>query len=191
MCILAAVADRWVTAKRERQTRMKKLTKQEDKARRAAAARRRRLFVWAMPMLALAAAATWWALRDDGRLRVRIGSTEFTLEVAATDEARQQGLMGRTALGEAEGMIFVYPDSRMRNFWMKNTPLPLSIAYMDEYGVINEIQDLEPLTETPVPSARPARYAIELNRGAFARAGAKPGDKVVSRQRIRWHDVLF
>lgn len=110
--------------------------------------------------------------------RVRVGRHTFSLELADTPEERRRGLMYREDLGPDEGMLFVFPDSRMRSFWMRNTPLPLSIAYIDDSGVILEIHEMEPFSEAPVPSSHPVRYALEVNAGRFTEVGVRPGDRI-------------
>ncbi|MFW5737613.1 MAG: DUF192 domain-containing protein [Spirochaetota bacterium] len=113
------------------------------------------------------------------RYTLRAGGVELEVEVADTPETRARGLMERTELGERQGMLFVFESSEPRSFWMKNTPLPLSIAYVDRELVIREIHRMEPLSLEPVPSRYPARYALELNRGAFERLGIRVGDRLV------------
>ncbi len=81
-------------------------------------------------------------------------------------------------LGENEGMFFVFPNAQIRRFWMKNTVIPLDIAYLDPDGVIVNILTMEPLDESGYLSARPAQYALETGAGWFARNGVKPGDRV-------------
>ncbi len=117
---------------------------------------------------------------DRESARVRIGSEEFTLEIARTAAARAAGLSNRQSLGASDGMLFVYGVPSDVNFWMKDTAIPLTAAYMDENGTILELYDLQPLSEDGVPSKQPVRYVIELNQGAFARAGADVGDTVES-----------
>jgi uncharacterized membrane protein (UPF0127 family) len=75
-------------------------------------------------------------------------------------------------------MVFVYPSEGRRAFWMKNTPLPLSIAFIDAQGRIVRIADMEPHDLTPVPSGRPAMYALEMPRGWFALRSVAVGDQV-------------
>ena len=113
------------------------------------------------------------------------GGVELRVEVADTPETLQRGLMERTELGEREGMLFVFASAEMRSFWMKDTPLPLSIAYIDEDLAIREIHDMEPLSLEPVPSRYPARYALELNQGAFERLGIGVGDRLVPSDALR------
>ena len=75
-------------------------------------------------------------------------------------------------------MLFVFAYAQPQSFWMMNTYLPLSIAYVDEQGVIVNITDMQPLTTNPYPSAKPAKYALEMNQGWFARRGIKAGARV-------------
>ena len=105
---------------------------------------------------------------------------EVPVEIAATDTERERGLMGRTALAEDAGMLFVFDREQQLSFWMKDTLIPLSIAYINESGRIVDIQDMQPLDETPHPSTEPARYALEVNGGFFVARGIQVGDKVES-----------
>ncbi len=98
------------------------------------------------------------------------------VEIADTDAERQQGLMGRTALAEDAGMLFVFGREQQLSFWMKNTLIPLSIAYIDAQGRIVDIQDMQPLDETSHPSAAPAQFALEVNQGFFAEHGIEVGN---------------
>jgi uncharacterized membrane protein (UPF0127 family) len=103
---------------------------------------------------------------------------EVPVEIAATDAERETGLMGRTSLPEDAGMLFVFDQDQQLAFWMKDTLIPLSIAYIDGGGRIVDIQDMQPLDETPHPSAAPARYALEVNQGFFKERGVEVGDRV-------------
>ncbi len=96
-------------------------------------------------------------------------------EVAATDNSRTTGLMHRRMMPENRGMLFVFAYPQPQSFWMKNTHIPLSIAYIDEHGVIVHITDMKPLTTDPHPSIRPAKFALEMNLGWFAKHGIKTG----------------
>ncbi len=107
-----------------------------------------------------------------------MGDHLFTVELARTPEEREQGLMFRQSLGADAGMLFVFDESAIRSFWMKNTTIPLSIAYIDATGRILEIHDMEPLSLEPVRSRYPARYALEVNRGRFVEVGIAPGSVV-------------
>jgi uncharacterized membrane protein (UPF0127 family) len=99
-------------------------------------------------------------------------------EVADDPEERALGLMGRRALEPGQGMLFVYPDEAPRSFWMKNTLLPLSIAYLDAEGAVVAIRDMAPHDERGVPSGRPARYALEVPQGWFGAVGLAEGQRV-------------
>lgn len=107
-----------------------------------------------------------------------IGDSEFRVEVVDTPETRARGLMEREELADDAGMLFVFESSEPRSFWMKDTLLPLSIAYIDENLIIREIYDMQPLSTVPVPSRTPARYALEVNRGAFEERGIRVGDRI-------------
>jgi uncharacterized membrane protein (UPF0127 family) len=100
------------------------------------------------------------------------------VEIADTDAERQQGLMGRAALAEDAGMLFVFDQERPHSFWMKDTLVPLSIAFINGEGRIVDIQDMQPLDEAPHPSAEPARYTVEVNQGFFKARGIMVGDAV-------------
>ena len=111
-------------------------------------------------------------------VELQIGADTYRLEIAATPEERQRGLMFREELGDYEGMIFVFERDRHLSFWMKDTPLPLSIAYVSRDGTIKEIHHMRPLSTRPVESSYAVRYAIELPQGAFARSGARVGNRI-------------
>jgi uncharacterized membrane protein (UPF0127 family) len=104
---------------------------------------------------------------------------EVRVEIADTDAERQRGLMGRTALPEDQGMLFVFGGEQELSFWMRNTLIPLSIAYIDSEGRIVDIQDMKPLDDDPphYVSAEPARYALEVNRGFFEKHSIMVGDR--------------
>jgi len=99
-------------------------------------------------------------------------------EVAYTFETRAQGLMFRKHLGPNEGMFFIFPQSELHCMWMKNTPIPLSVAFVDEKGKIVSISDMRPQTETSHCAAAPAKFALEMPAGWFATKGIKPGTTI-------------
>jgi uncharacterized protein len=105
-------------------------------------------------------------------------SVPVQVEIADTDAEWQMGLMGRTALAEDAGMLFVFDQEQQLSFHMRDTLIPLSIAYIDAGGTIVDIQDMQPLDETSHPSAVPARYALEVNQGFFEAQGVQVGDWV-------------
>jgi hypothetical protein len=125
----------------------------------------------------------FFACADGAQLDTRdIGVDGHTVTVEIADEPteRNVGLMYRSTLSADRGMLFVYPDAKDRNFWMKNTKVPLSIAYADSAGVIVHIADMTPLDTTPVPSDHPAMYALEMNQGWFAAHDVKVGDMLTN-----------
>ena len=103
---------------------------------------------------------------------------EITVEIARTDEERTQGLMHRKKLPDGEGMIFIFDRDQQLSFWMKNTVIPLSIAFIASDGRIIEIRDMRPLDLNTVKSSRSVRYALEAPQGWFDRAGIKAGDVI-------------
>lgn len=107
-----------------------------------------------------------------------VGNERVSAEIAWTVEDRRQGLMHRESMPEDHGMLFIFPEERLLSFWMKDTPLPLSIAFADAGGRIVTIADLEPNSEAVVGSRVPASYALEMNRGWFTRHGVFPGDSI-------------
>ena len=116
---------------------------------------------------------------DLPKASLTLGTNVLSAQVAADDPSRERGLMSRTNLGPDEAMLFVFPQPRPVSFWMKDTPVPLSVAYLGPSGRIFEIHDLKPLDETPVPSASSAvSYALEVPRGWFAEHGVLAGSLV-------------
>ncbi len=107
-----------------------------------------------------------------------IGIHLIQAEVALRDEERAQGLMFREQLGANEGMVFRFPENRQVCMWMKNTFVPLSVAFLDESGKIINIEDMQPQTQDAHCAKQPARYALEMNQGWFRRKHVKPGAKV-------------
>lgn len=107
-----------------------------------------------------------------------VGGQPVTAEVADSDAERELGLMHRDALPDGHGMLFVYPDERARGFWMKNTEIPLSIAFISATGRIVHTAEMRPHDETIVPSRYPAMYALEMNRGWFQAHNVASGAEV-------------
>ena len=105
-----------------------------------------------------------YALADQQlpEVTLEIQGHKVTAEVAATEPARTVGLMHRRILPENRGMLFVFPYSAQQSFWMMNTYIPLSIAFIDEDGTIVNVADMKPLTTDAHPSAKPAKYALEM-----------------------------
>jgi uncharacterized membrane protein (UPF0127 family) len=104
------------------------------------------------------------------------------LEVAADPASRARGLMGRTEVPPGRGMVFLYPDDVRESFWMKDTLVPLSIAFVAADGRVVSVAEMTPCRADPCPTYAPAgpyRYAVELRAGAFPAAGVGAGDRVV------------
>ena len=106
---------------------------------------------------------------------ITVGEHAVKVEVAANAQHRARGLMDRDSLGADRGMLFIYPDEAPRSFWMKNTRIPLSIAYADRSGKIVKIADMQPHDTTSTPSLYPAKYALEMNQGWFEAHGIAKG----------------
>nr|WP_082621961.1 DUF192 domain-containing protein [Bordetella sp. N] len=99
-------------------------------------------------------------------------------EIANTDETRRRGLMFRKALEANDGMLFVFGDPDMQCFWMHNTPLPLSIAFIADDGTIVNVAEMAPETDDTHCSKKPVRYALEMSKGWFADHGISAGKKI-------------
>ena len=99
-------------------------------------------------------------------------------EVAADYGSRMTGLMFRATMPANVGMLFVFDEAQQQCMWMKNTLLPLSVAFIDDSGTIINVEDMAPQTEDSHCAKRPARYALEMNRGWFAARGIKPGTRL-------------
>ncbi len=112
------------------------------------------------------------------KVTLHVDGQALTVEVARTAAARERGLMGRKDLGPRDGMIFLFDRDQHLTFWMKDTPTPLSIAFISSDGRILQIEDMKPFSEEIIASTQSARYALELPQGAFAAMGIKAGDTV-------------
>lgn len=110
--------------------------------------------------------------------QIKVGGHPLKVEVAADEPQRLQGLMYRKSLGKEDGMLFIFDEPGYHAMWMKNTLIPLSVAYVDKDGVILNIMDMEPQTLDSHMAAGPAVYAIETNKGWYAAKKLKAGDKV-------------
>ncbi|MBK7844222.1 MAG: DUF192 domain-containing protein [Bdellovibrionales bacterium] len=125
------------------------------------------IFLTISPLLAFGG-----GVKFDRRM-IQLGSVKMVVEVADTDERRSEGLMHRRSLAKNEGMLFLFSKEQVLSFWMKNTFIPLSIAFFDKNKTLTEIVDMEPaksVLEREIPqyrSSRPALYALEANRGWF------------------------
>lgn len=145
-----------------------------------------------MPSSALAAGEqapkeTTEAKKDVQKLKTEtltLQGKKIVAEIADTDATRERGLMFRTKMGENEGMLFVFDYDEKLGFWMKNTLIPLAIGYFDANMKLIEVHEMVPAAmgdqyPKSYPSSKPARYALEMNKGWFARNHIKPGAKLV------------
>lgn len=118
---------------------------------------------------------------EDGEVELTtldVAGREVEVEIADDEEERRQGLMYRDSLPEDQGMLFVYPEEETLSFYMRNTEIPLDIAFVDQRGYIVDIQQMEPHTEQLHESRRPAMYALEMNLGWFEANGVEEGDRI-------------
>ncbi len=112
------------------------------------------------------------------KVALSVAGQSLTVEVARTEAQRERGLMERRDLGPRDGMIFVFDRDDHLTFWMKDTPTPLSIAFISTEGRILQIEDMQPFSEAVIRSTFSARYALEMKQGAFGALGIKAGDTI-------------
>ncbi len=117
--------------------------------------------------------------------RVSINDQSYAIELADTDQSREMGLMFRQQMEDDTGMLFIFPDTKIRAFWMKNTLIPLDILYFDQHRKLVSISENTPpckntTTRCPnYPSAKPAKYVLEINAGLSQKYGYKAGDELI------------
>ena len=112
------------------------------------------------------------------------GMHRVRAEVADNMSARMTGLMHRESMAQNAGMVFVFEENAAHCMWMKNTLIPLSVAFIDETGAIINIADMRPHSEQSHCASRPARYALEMNKGWFAQRGIRAGTKLRGLERL-------
>lgn len=112
------------------------------------------------------------------RVKLTAGMHVIDAQVALTPEQRQIGLMQRKDMPQHEGMIFIFEQASQQCFWMKNTLLPLTAAFVADDGTIVNMADMKPQTTDPHCSSKPVRYVLEMNKGWFSKKGIKPGSKL-------------
>lgn len=132
---------------------------------------------------ALALTLAMLAVAQDGpqklpSTRLTVGFHLINAEVARTQEQRAIGLMHRPAMPANDGMLFVFERPGQQCFWMKNTLLPLSIAFLDDDGTVVNIEEMKPQSLDSHCSAKPVRFALEMNQGWFSKRAIKPGAKI-------------
>mgnify|MGYP003111782425 CR=1 FL=1 len=121
----------------------------------------------------------WRRFINEGEMiTLTIGDSQLKVEVATSDEKIKQGLMFRESLEKNTGMLFIFSESAPRSFWMKNTSLPLSIAYLDEHKKILNIEHMRPYDLSGIKSQGNAKYVIEANKNWFNDNNVKTGDVV-------------
>jgi hypothetical protein len=118
------------------------------------------------------------AMAEMPRMELNASFHRIEAEVAADQANRMQGLMNRRSMATNQGMLFVFPQKDRHCMWMRNTFLPLSVAFIDEEGKIINIEDMKPQTDDSHCAARPARFALEMNLGWFSGRGLKPGQRI-------------
>lgn len=138
---------------------------------------------------ALAGLILWtnsaWAQQPDlPRTTLNAGIHVIQAEVAATPATRAQGLMLRKALAPGAGMLFLFEESATHCMWMKDTLIPLSVAFIDARGQIINIADMQPQDETSHCASRPALYALEMNQGWFKKRGIAAGAAIQGLERF-------
>jgi uncharacterized membrane protein (UPF0127 family) len=134
--------------------------------------------------LVLAVAIASSALAELPAVQLSTGMHLIRAEVANTMGTRMEGLMHRKSMPQGAGMVFVFEEIAAHCMWMKNTLIPLSVAFIDESGEIINIADMTPHSEQSHCAAKPARYALEMNQGWFAQRGIKPGAKLGGLEKI-------
>ena len=118
------------------------------------------------------------ALTTNKLRQIVVGGTPCNVEIADTDASRATGLMGRKHVPDGTGMLFKYPEPGQLSFWMRGTPTPLSIAFIDGSDKISKISDMHPFDETSVTSPPGCTAALEVPQGWFRRKGIAPGDHI-------------
>ena len=115
---------------------------------------------------------------DLPRVQLTAGINRIDAQVAQQEDQRMVGLMFRKEMPQYEGMLFVFEQPSMQCFWMKNTLLPLTAAFIADDGTIVNLADMKPQTTDSHCSAKPVRFVLEMNQGWFAKRGIKPGMKL-------------
>ncbi|CAN1597856.1 COG1430 Uncharacterized conserved protein [Candidatus Pelagibacterales bacterium] len=118
------------------------------------------------------------------KVQIEIGSKKLIAEIAETDEEQSEGLMNRSTLGKDNGMLFIFEEGSSPCFWMKDTQMPLSIAFIDKTNTIVKIADMQPLSLTEHCSGQPIILALEVNKGWFEQNNIKVGDKILTIKRV-------
>lgn len=139
---------------------------------------RRGLTVLGFTLAAMAQAQPDAGPQKLGTVQLTAGMHLIRAEVAQTDRERQIGLMNRPAMGTNDGMIFAFEEAGVQCFWMRNTLIPLSAAFIDDTGTIVNIEDMKPQTDDSHCSKKPVRFVLEMNKGWFDKRGLKAGSVI-------------
>lgn len=145
--------------------------------------KRPRFFLRAL-LGALLAGTALAAAADMPRTDLTAGFHRIEAEVALNQADRMQGLMHRTQMAPNQGMLFIFPQADRHCMWMKNTLIPLSVAFLDDTGHIINVRDMQPQTETSHCADKAARFALEMNQGWFAAKGIKAGAAIGGLDRL-------
>ena len=135
-------------------------------------------FVMRLALLLMTLLASTLAQAQMPRIELSASFHRIDAEVAADQQNRMQGLMNRRSMATNQGMLFVFTHPDRHCMWMRNTLLPLSVAFLDEQGRILNIEDMKPQTENNHCASSPARFALEMNQGWFASKGIKVGQRI-------------
>lgn len=147
---------------------MKQATRQRS---RAAA-------TWVFALVLGVSASAQEAPQELPSIRINAGIHNITAQLAQTPQQREIGLMFRTSMGPNDGMLFAFEQAGQQCFWMKNTLIPLSAAFVADDGSIVNVEAMKPQTLDAHCSTQPVRFVLEMNDGWFAKRGIKPGAKL-------------
>jgi len=116
--------------------------------------------------------------KEESKINLSINGRPLAVEIARTKAQREKGLMYRDEIGENEGMLFIFKKDQILSFWMKDTKIPLSIAFIDKKGKVIDMFDMEPYSLVPVRSSKLCKYAIEVNRDFYRSCNLNIGDRI-------------
>ena len=149
-------------------------------ARTAATHLRHAAALW-VAMLVTGAAWAQGQPQNLPAVTLQVGMHNIRAQLAVTPEQRQIGLMFRQTMPTHEGMLFVFEQATTQCFWMRNTLIPLSIAFLADDGTVVNLADMKPQSDDSHCSTRPVRYVLEMNQGWFAKRGVKPGSRITGK----------
>ena len=139
---------------------------------------RKPLLAWLLATLCSAPAFAQDGPQHLASIKINAGMHVLQVEVARTPQQREIGLMFRQSMGTNEGMLFIFEQPAQQCFWMKNTLLPLSVAFIADDGRVVNLDDMKPQTLDGHCSTQPVRYVLEMNQGWFAKRGVNTGSKL-------------